>query len=151
MTAKFECDTVRLESRIKYATHASYLALLCGVLVYNFQPEWLSDVSQWLGLMIAAALFMALNTIEKHSRGDLDCHRSEVILVSGNSLEFHQASSGYKFTKKLDEIDSVTFTQWLGVPCIKVRFRDNQFYEFRWFKDSIDLYQVLKGKEAWLK
>ncbi|WP_231893187.1 hypothetical protein [Vibrio scophthalmi] len=151
MTVRFECDQARLESRIKHSTKAAYLMLLSCGLIYYFEPAWLAAIHPWFGPLIFGSLFLALSTIEKQSRGDLDCHRGEVISINKNRLKFHQASSGYTFEKSLDDIESATLSQWFGVPRIKVRFSDNQFYQFKWFKDSSELYQLLKRQDEWLK
>ncbi|EGU35945.1 hypothetical protein VII00023_08899 [Vibrio ichthyoenteri ATCC 700023] len=126
--------------------------MLCvGVSIHYLEPAWLAAIGQWSGLTLFTGLFLIFNAIEKRASADLALHRGEVLLIDEKHLEFQQLSSGYTFKKSLEEIESVSLTQWFGVPSIKIRFRHNQFYQLRWFKDSPALYQVLKRQEAWLK
>ncbi|CFW13425.1 hypothetical protein [Vibrio cholerae] len=46
---------------------------------------------------------------------------------------------------------SVEYTKFLGTPKVKLLFKNNEFYELVWFKDSNSLYHELKSKENWVK
>lgn len=65
---------------------------------------------------------------------------SETVELNSTSLIFTQGSTGYKFAKNHDQILSAKLSNFLGVPRVKVEFKNNEEYVFKWLENA-ELFQ----------
>lgn len=65
---------------------------------------------------------------------------SETVELNSTSLIFTQGSTGYKFVKNHDQILSANLSNFLGVPQVKVEFKNNEKYVFKWLENA-ELFQ----------
>ncbi|HBK7236342.1 TPA: hypothetical protein LNF34_003593 [Vibrio cholerae] len=149
---KYECDIELLERRLKLLKWLNYGFLIPCLVTLYFKPSvFVINDSLTTGLVICAVIMCVLRFIDQHYSGALYNHRSETISVTNTGFELCHQASGYNFQRNNEDIVSVEYTKFLGTPKVKLLFKNNEFYELVWFKDSNSLYHELKSKENWVK
>ncbi|NRF17530.1 hypothetical protein [Vibrio coralliilyticus] len=147
----FECDIERLKRSAKLFGWSWKICIITGLVAFVFYPQIFIINDSLLGLAVVAVISRILNIQERSYDGLLNEHSNEKLTVNEHGIKFVNVSTGYKFERFNDDVQSVSYSNFLGTPKVKVKFIGNEFYEFCWFKNSEDLYQQLKSKEKWVK
>lgn len=143
---KFICDSDELKRRITYLKSPLYIILALVLFAIYYKPELFVSDGAVLGLLVFAAVFMFFDFFLRHYQHALELHGTEELLFSDTGFEFTQKSTGYKFVKKNDDILSVDYRRFLGVPRVRVNFENNELYDFKWFQHSDLLYIELQKR-----
>lgn len=143
---KFKCDEKLLKSRVNYFRWFSYLFILTCIALYYFDRSWLIIDNKAFGLLVVVAVLKLSSMLKGHYHDSLDLHKGEILSVNDENMVFHQHSTGYKFEKRWNEIETVKISSFLGSSTVKVSFRNNELYKFKWFKDAQILYRELENK-----
>ena len=93
-------------------------------------------------------VFMFFDALLRHYQHALDLHGTEQLIFSQSGFEFIQKSTGYSFVKKNEDIVSVDYRRFLGAPRIRVNFKNNELYDFKWFLHSELLYRELQKRQG---
>ncbi|KKL02863.1 hypothetical protein EIK76_02135 [Rheinheimera mesophila] len=141
----FIADSDALKRRIRYLKTSVYLLLALWLVLIYYKPELINN-SNILGLISGLAVFMFFDALLRHYQHALDLHGTEQLTFSQSGFEFIQKSSGYTFVKKNEDIVSVDYRRFLGAPCIRVQFRNNEVYDFKWFLHSELLLKELQKR-----
>lgn len=96
--------------------------------------------------MSGVAVFMFFDAFLRHYQHALDLHATEELIFSEGGFEFIQKSTGYRFIRRNEDIVSVDYRRFLGVPRIRVNFENNELYDFKWFQHSELLYKELQKR-----
>ncbi len=143
---KFECDEILLKSRVNYFRWFSYLFIFACVALFYFENSWLIVENKPFGLLVFLLVLKLSSMLEKYYHEALDLHKGEILSISDEKMVFHQHSTGYKFEKSWDEIETVKMSYFFGSSRVKINFCNNEFYKFKWFKDAQVLYRALENK-----
>ena len=142
---KFTCDSNQLKRRIIYLKRPLYIVLALWLFLLYYKPELIND-STTVGLMSGVAVFMFFDAFLRHYQHALDLHATEELIFSEGGFEFIQKSTGYTFIRRNEDIVSVDYRRFLGVPSIRVNFENNELYDFKWFQNSELLYKELQKR-----
>lgn len=143
---KFKCDEKLLKSRVNYSRWFSYLFILTCIALFYFDYSLFIIDNKPFGLLVFLVVLKLSSMFKDHYEEALDLHKGEVLSVGDEKMMFHQHSTDYKFEKIWNEIESVEISSFLGSSSVKVSFRNNEFYKFKWFKDTQMLYRELEKK-----
>ncbi|RCU45226.1 hypothetical protein DU002_16015 [Corallincola holothuriorum] len=105
-------------------------------------------LSDWdsFALFIVAMGFIilgALHHFELHIQPKILESR---LIVGDGKLCFSNPVSGYTATKNLDDITKVAMRRFLGIPILRVDFKNNERLTFACYKNSSDLATELKSQ-----
>lgn len=117
----------------------------CLIALYYKPSIFVVNNSLTTGLMICAVILAVLRLIYQYYGNALYKHCSDMLIVTKTGLEFCNHDSGYKFQRNYEDIVSVKYTRLFGAPKVKIRFINNELYNFIWFKDAHGLYTELKN------
>lgn len=144
---KFIADSDALKRRIRYLKTPVYLLLALWLFLIYYKPELINN-STILGLISGVVVFMFFDALLRHYQHALDLHGTEQLIFSQRGFEFIQKSTGYSFVKKNEDIVSVDYRRFLGAPRIRVNFKNNELYDFKWFMHSELLYRELQKRQG---
>jgi len=144
---KFRADREALKRRIRYLKRPVYLLLALWLFLIYYKPELINN-STILGLISGVVVFMFFDALLRHYQHALDLHGTEQLIFSQSGFEFIQKSTGYSFVKKNEDIVSVDYRRFFGAPRIRVNFKNNELYDFKWFLHSELLYKELQKRQG---
>jgi hypothetical protein len=144
---KFRADREALKRRIRYLKRPVYLLLALWLFLIYYKPELINN-STILGLISGVVVFMFFDALLRHYQHALDLHGTEQLIFSQSGFEFIQKSTGYSFVKKNEDIVSVDYRRFFGAPRIRVNFKNNELYDFKWFLHSELLYRELQKRQG---